>query len=61
MYDDEFSWLQWRKSNEDVNNSIIDVDLCGCVPIALNEVRILQPATLECCLEKQRSHEKADI
>ena len=37
MYDDGFSWLEWLKSNEDVDTSIVDVVLCGDVPIALTK------------------------
>src|SRR3954464_10805297 len=61
LEDDEFGRLQRSKANEDIDNSLIDIVLCGGFLIALDEVGFARRAALEGALAIELVHERADV
>src|SRR5215212_929474 len=58
---DELRGLERRESDEDVHDAAVDVVLCGCLAVALDEVRLARARALERALSEQRLHERADV
>src|SRR4051794_19080952 len=61
LQDHELGRLEWRETDDDIDDSAIYVILGGRLAVALDEVGVTRRGALERALAEERLHEGADV